>query len=226
MFIDPSAVETARFIAGQLAYGALVTLQITFFAQIVVVVMSFVIALMRLSPWRALRWVATVYVEILRGISALVLLFYLFFILPLFGISLSPMTTGVLGLGLTFSAYGSEIVRSALSNVSQGQREALRALDFDSVTAFRRIVLPQALPFMLPPMGNQLVELLKTTSLVSLITLTDLTFSGGQLITTLGQQTLIWSIVLVCYFVMAWPLSWLVKRYELRVTAWRRGNSV
>jgi len=226
MFIDPSAVQTARFIAGQLAHGALVTLQITFFAQIVVVVMSFVIALMRLSPWRALRWIATVCVEILRGISALVLLFYLFFILPLFGISLSPMTTGVLGLGLTFSAYGSEIVRSALSNVSQGQRDALRALDFDSVTAFRRIVLPQALPFMLPPMGNQLVELLKTTSLVSLITLTDLTFSGGQLITTLGQQTLIWSIVLVCYFLMAWPLSWLVKRYELRVTAWRRGSTV
>lgn len=225
MLIDPDAVETARFIARQLAHGALVTLQITFFAQIVVVVMSFVIALMRLSPWRALRWIATAYVEILRGISALVLLFYLFFILPLFGISLSPMTTGVLGLGLTFSAYGSEIVRSALNNVSRGQRDALRALDFDSITALRRIILPQALPFMLPPMGNQLVELLKTTSLVSLITLSDLTFSGGQLITTLGQQTLIWSIVLVCYFVMAWPLSWLVKRYERRVTAWRRGNA-
>lgn len=223
MFIDPSAVETARFIARQLANGALVTLQITFFAQLIVVVMSFVIALMRLSPWRALRWIATVYVEILRGISALVLLFYLFFILPLFGISLSPMVTGILGLGLTFSAYGSEIVRSALSNVSRGQRDAIRALDFDALTAFRRIVLPQALPFMLPPMGNQLVELLKTTSLVSLITLSDLTFSGGQLITTLGQQTLIWSIVLVCYFAMAWPLSWLVRRYEQRVTSWRRG---
>lgn len=223
MFIDPSVVETARFIARQLAHGALVTLQITFFAQLIVVVMSFIIALMRLSPWRLLRWMATVYVEILRGISALVLLFYLFFILPLFGISLSPMTTGVLGLGLTFSAYGSEIVRSALNNVSRGQRDALRALDFGSITAFRRIVLPQALPFMLPPMGNQLVELLKTTSLVSLITLSDLTFSGGQLITTLGQQTLIWSIVLVCYFAMAWPLSWLVKSYEKRVTSWRQG---
>lgn len=223
MFIDPSVVETARFIARQLAHGALVTLQITFFAQLIVTVMSFVIALMRLSPWRLLRWIATVYVEILRGISALVLLFYLFFILPLFGISLSPMTTGVLGLGLTFSAYGSEIVRSALNNVSRGQRDALRALDFGSITAFRRIVLPQALPFMLPPMGNQLVELLKTTSLVSLITLSDLTFSGGQLITTLGQQTLIWSIVLVCYFAMAWPLSWLVRCYEKRVTAWRQG---
>lgn len=223
MLFDASTLDTARFIARQLANGALVTLEITFFAQIVVVVMSFVIALMRLSPWRALRWIATVYVEILRGISALVLLFYLFFILPLFGITLAPMITGILGLGLTFSAYGSEIVRSALSNVARGQRDAIKALDFDVITAFRRIILPQALPFMLPPMGNQLVELLKTTSLVSLITLSDLTFSGGQLITTLGQQTLIWSIVLVCYFVMAWPLSWLVKRYEQRVTHWRRG---
>lgn len=225
MFFDPSVVDNAGFIARQLASGALVTLKITLLAQAVVVVMSFVIALMRLSPWRPLRWIATVYVEILRGISALVLLFYLYFILPLFGISLSPMTTGVLGLGLTFSAYGSEIVRSALTNVSHGQRDALRALDFDSITAFRRIILPQALPFMLPPMGNQLVELLKTTSLVSLISLSDLTFSGSQLITTLGQQTLIWSIVLVCYFLMAWPLSWLVRRYERHVTAWRQETS-
>ena len=95
MLFDASTLDTARFIARQLANGALVTLEITFFAQIVVVVMSFVIALMRLSPWRALRWIATVYVEILRGISALVLLFYLFFILPLFGITLAPMTTGI-----------------------------------------------------------------------------------------------------------------------------------
>ncbi|MPR00843.1 ectoine/hydroxyectoine ABC transporter permease subunit EhuC [Pseudomonas sp. MAFF 212408] len=225
MSIEPSTLDTAAFIARQLAQGALTTVHITVLAEVLVLVLSLVIALMRLSPSRALRWIATVYVEVLRGISALVLLFYLFFILPLFGIRLSPMTTGVLGLGLTFSAYGSEIVRSALINVSRGQHDALRALDFAPVTAFRRILLPQALPFMLPPLGNQCVELLKTTSLVSLITLSDLTFSGGQLVTTLGQQTLIWSLVLVCYFLMAWPLSWLVRRYERRITAWRQDRS-
>jgi polar amino acid transport system permease protein len=225
MFFDSPAMDTARFIASQLASGAWVTLKITVFAELIVLLLSFVIALMRLSPWRVVRWVATLYVEVLRGISALVLLFYLFFILPLFGISLSPMTTGILGLGLTFSAYGSEIVRSALVNVSHGQRDAVRALDFSPLTALRRIILPQALPFMLPPLGNQLVELMKTTSLVSLITLTDLTFSGAQLVTTLGQQSLIWSIVLVCYFVMAWPLSWAVRRYEQHISAWRRAGS-
>jgi polar amino acid transport system permease protein len=221
MFTDTPAVHTALFVARQLASGAVVTLEITVLAEALVLVLAFIVALMRLSPWRLLRWVATLYVEVLRGISALVLLFYLFFILPLFNISLSPMTTGVLGLGLTFSAYGAEIIRSALVNVSQGQRDALRALDFGPVVALRRIILPQALPVMLPPLGNQLVELLKTTSLVSLITLTDLTFSGAQLITTLGQQTLIWCLVLVGYFLMAWPLTRLVRRYERHVTAWR-----
>lgn len=222
MFAQGFTADTALFIARQLGQGAWVTLQITAMAQVLVLLLGFTIALLRLSPWRLLRWAATLYVEVLRGISALVLLFYLFFILPLFGITLAPMTTGVIGLGLTFSAYASEIVRSALVNVSAGQRDAIRALDLPSAVALRRIILPQALPFMIPPLGNQLVELLKTTSLVSLITLTDLTFAGNQLITTLGQQSLIWSIVLVCYFAMAWPLSWLVRRYEQRSTAWRR----
>ena len=224
MFTDIPTLQTASFVASQLLKGAIVTLEITVLAELLVLVLSFVIALMRLSPWRVVRWIATLYVEVLRGISALVLLFYLFFILPLFGISLSPMTTGVIGLGLTFSAYGSEIVRSALINVSQGQRDALRALDFGPAIALRRIILPQALPVMLPPLGNQLVELLKTTSLVSLITLTDLTFSGAQLITTLGQQTLIWCLVLVGYFLMAWPLTLLVRRYERHLTAWRQAK--
>ncbi|WPO97705.1 ectoine/hydroxyectoine ABC transporter permease subunit EhuC [Pseudomonas sp. HR96] len=222
MFAQGFTADTALFIARQLGQGAWVTLQITAMAQVLVLLLGFAIALMRLSPWRLLRWVATLYVEVLRGISALVLLFYLFFILPLFGVTLAPMTTGVIGLGLTFSAYASEIVRSALVNVSAGQRDAIRALDLPGGVALRRIILPQALPFMIPPLGNQLVELLKTTSLVSLITLTDLTFAGNQLITTLGQQSLIWSIVLLCYFAMAWPLSRLVRWYEQRSTAWRR----
>jgi len=216
--------DSALFIATQLGHGALVTVEITVLAEVLVLALGFAIALMRLSRSRLLRAFAVTYVQVLRGLSALVLLFYLFFILPLFGVRLPPMATGVIGLGLTFSAYAAEIIRAALANVSQGQRDAVRALDFGRLAALRRVLLPQALPFMLPPLGNQLVELMKTTSLVSLITLTDLTFSGSQLITTLGNQSLIWSIVLVCYFVMAWPLSWLVRRYETHSTAWRRAK--
>ncbi|WP_145536856.1 ectoine/hydroxyectoine ABC transporter permease subunit EhuC [Yersinia alsatica] len=213
------------FVAGELAHGAWVTVQITLLSAALALVLSFVFALLRLSPLRPVRVISGACIEFLRGTSALVQLFYLFFILPLFGISISPMTTAVIGLGLNFSSFGAEIVRSAIVNVSQGQRDALQALDFPSLTAFRRIILPQALPFMLPPLGNLLVELLKSTSLVSLITLSDLTFAGASLITTLGDQTLIWSIVLLCYFAMAWPLTRLVAYYERHHTRYRQvGN--
>jgi polar amino acid transport system permease protein len=142
------------------------------------------------SPARALRRLATVYVEILRGISALVLLFYLFFILPLFGIRLSPMTTGVIGLGLTFSAYGSEIVRSALANVSRGQRDAVRALDFDSFTALQRIILPQALKPMLPILGNYLIGMFKETPLLAVITIPELFQATKQIAEEIADRVL------------------------------------
>jgi len=210
------------FIAEQLSKGVVVTLQVTLFSALLALVLAFVIALCGLSSSRSLRIFARVYTEFFRGTSALVQLFYLFFILPLVGISLSPMTTAIIGLGLNFSSFGAEIVRAALVNISKGQRDAIAALDFPPDVAFRRIILPQALTFMLPPMGNLLVELLKSTSLVSMITLSDLTFSGTTLITTLGHQTLIWSIVLVCYFILSWPITGLVKRAERRFTRHRR----
>ncbi|HDL8332633.1 ectoine/hydroxyectoine ABC transporter permease subunit EhuC [Yersinia enterocolitica] len=213
------------FVAGELARGAWVTVQITLLSAVVALVLSFVFALLRLSPLRPVRIITAACIEFLRGTSALVQLFYLFFILPLFGISISPMTTAVIGLGLNFSSFGAEIVRSAIVNVSQGQRDALRALDFPPLVAFRRIILPQALPFMLPPLGNLRVELLKSTSIVSLITLSDLTFAGASLITTLGDQTLIWSMVLLCYFAMAWPLTRLVAHYEQHHTRYRQIGS-
>lgn len=213
---------TLVFIAGQLIKGISVTLQITFFSALLALVLAFVAALMGLSSNRPLRIIARVYIEFLRGTSALVQLFYLFFILPLLGISLEPVTTAVIGLGLNFSSFGAEIVRAALVNVGKGQLDALHALDFPPVVAFRRIILPQAAAFMLPPLGNLLVELLKSTSLVSMITLSDLTFSGSTLITTLGHQTLIWTLVLLCYFILSWPIVLLIRRCERHYTRHRR----
>lgn len=215
---------TLAFIAGQLISGVGVTLQITFFSASLALALAFIIALLGLSRYRTLRVIARVYIEFFRGTSALVQLFYLFFILPLFGLSLAPMTTAVIGLGLNFSSFGAEIVRAALVNVGRGQRDAVVALDFPPVVAFRRIILPQALGFMLPPLGNLLVELLKSTSLVSMITLSDLTFSGATLITTLGHQTFIWTLVLICYFVLSWPLVLLVRRAERRYTRHRQAQ--
>jgi polar amino acid transport system permease protein len=205
-----------------LLQGAKVTLEVTLMAAGVALVLAFVVGLARLAPARPIRFVATVYVEILRGTSALVQLFYLFFILPLFGIRIDPMATAVIGLGMNLSAYGSEIVRAAVRNVDGGQWEAAVALNMCPATALRRIILPQALLAMLPPFGNLLIELLKATSLVSLITLTDLTFAGSTMIASTGRAGQVWGLVLLLYLAMALPLNWLVRRLEARLSIYRQ----
>ena len=134
----------------------------------------------RLSTRRPLRWLASVYVEVFRGTSALVQLFWFYFVLPLFGLQLPAMLVGIGGAG-SRGAYGAEVVRGAIRAVPPGQREAGVALNFTRGQILRRLVLPQAVPAMLPPAGNLLIELLKNTALVSLVTITDLTFRGQLL---------------------------------------------
>jgi polar amino acid transport system permease protein len=123
---------------------------------------------------------------------------------------------------MNLSAYGSEIVRAAVRNIDGGQWEAAVALNMSPATALRRIILPQALLAMLPPFGNLLIELLKATSLVSLITLTDLTFAGSTMIASTGRAGQVWGLVLLLYLAMALPLNWLVRRLEARLSIYRQ----
>jgi polar amino acid transport system permease protein len=150
-----------------------------------------------------LRWLARLYVEIFRGTSALVQLFWLFFVLPQFGISLEPFTVAVLGLGLNIGAYGAEVVRGAIIAVPRGQWEATVALNMTRGEALRRIILPQAFVAMIPPWGNLFIELLKSTALVSLITLTDLAFKAQQLNQTTMKTVPIFTLVLLIYLAMS-----------------------
>src|SRR3984885_10120677 len=201
--------------------GALVTLEVTAAAGSIAFVLALLVGTARLSRVTAVRTAAKAYVEILRGTSALIQLFYLFFVLPILGIEITPMEAAALGLGLTFSAYGAEIVRAGILGVDPGQWDAARALGMTHSVAFRRIILPQAFATMLAPFGNLLVELLKSTSLVSLITLTDLTFSGAQVITSTGKPGQTWGAVLLLYFLMCFPLARAVRSLEKRVTLYR-----
>jgi polar amino acid transport system permease protein len=194
---------------------------VTVAAGALAIVLSLPVALARQSPLWPLRLLGTVYVEILRGTSALVQLFYLFFILPLVGIRLDPLPTAVIGLGLNFSAYGSEIVRSAIGGVDRGQWEAAAALHLSRADTLRRIILPQAMVVMLPSLASLMIQLLKSTSLVSLITLTDLTFAGQSLITTTGRPFAVWALVLVFYYLLSLPLAWAADRLEARASAYR-----
>jgi polar amino acid transport system permease protein len=161
-----------------------------------------------------LRTLARAYSEVFRGTSALILLFWIYYALPFFGVTFDATTAAILGLGLNVGAYGSEIVRSAILAVPTGQIEAAMALDLTRLQRLRLIVLPQAVLLMLPPMNNLMVELLKATALVSLITVTELTARAVQLnnVTYLTPQ--IFSMVLLIYFCMAMVITGVVRFIE------------
>jgi polar amino acid transport system permease protein len=196
-------------------------LEVTAASACVAFLLAILVGTARVSRVAALRGIARAYIEILRGTSALIQLFYLFFILPVLGIDTTPMGAAALALGLTFSAYGAEVFRAGILGVDQGQWDAARALGMPHSVAFRRIILPQAFATMLAPFGNLLVELLKSTSLVSLITLSDLTFSGAQVITSTGKPGQTWAVVLLLYFLMCFPLARAVRSLEKHVTVYR-----
>jgi polar amino acid transport system permease protein len=198
----------------QLLKGAAVTLQVTGLTVGIAFFLSFVVAFARMAHFRIVRAIATIYVEVLRGTSAIVQLFYLFFILPAFGISLGPVTTAVVGLAMNMSAYGSEVVRAGFAAVPRSQFEAAAALALNRVQTYRLVAIPQALVIMMPSFGNLLIELVKATSLVSLITLTELTFSGRQMVVSTGRSFEVWGLVLLIYFFMTYPLTHIVRRAE------------
>ncbi|MDJ1466112.1 ectoine/hydroxyectoine ABC transporter permease subunit EhuC [Nitratireductor sp. GZWM139] len=206
----------------QLLAGALLTLELTVIIAIVGFLLAFPVAMARTAQNKFVRLGATAYVEVLRGTSAMVQLFVLFFILPAYGLRLDPKSTAIIALSLNMSAYGSEIVRGAISSIEQGQREAAAALGLTRFQTWRLVILPQAFVTMLPSFGNQLVELLKATSLVSLITLTDLTFAGRQMVVTTGRDLEVWGLVLLLYLAMAYPLTLLARYAERRAATFRR----
>jgi polar amino acid transport system permease protein len=210
-----------------LLQGAVLTLEIAVLGSVLAVVMGVLAALARLYGPAPVGWLATIYVEIFRGTSALVQLFWLFFVLPQFGILMDAFTVAVLALGLNVGAYGSECVRGAIQAVARGQWEASIALNMSRAQMLRRIILPQAFVAMIPPWGNLFIELLKSTALVSLITMSDLTFRAKTINDTTMQTIPIYTLALLIYLVMSLSITigmrWL-ERASLRGMVRGRGR--
>jgi len=199
--------------------GALVTVQITLAASLVALVIGVVVGLAKLSTNGFVRALAVGYIEFFRGTSLLVQLFWWFFVLPHFGIFLAPMVVGIVGIGMNVGAYGAEVVRGAVQAVPRGQYEAAIALNMSPAVRMRRIILPQAVLAMLPPWGNLLIELLKGTALVSLITIHDLTFIGHSENMRTFRTVEIFTLVLVIYYLLGRALitpsvRWLERHFS------------
>ncbi|RWP24036.1 ectoine/hydroxyectoine ABC transporter permease subunit EhuC [Mesorhizobium sp.] len=192
-----------RFSATVLAQGVLVTLIVTLGASLVATILGLIVGVLRVSPLRLLRWFSIAYVEFFRGTSLLVQLYWWFFVLPIFGATLSPWTVAILGIGIHISGYLAEVVRGAIQGVNHGQYEASIALNFQWFTMMRRVLLPQAIRAMLPTWGNMLIELLKGSSLVFFITIPEFTTASKLAADATGDYLLFFAVALFGYYVIA-----------------------
>jgi polar amino acid transport system permease protein len=181
---------------------------------------SFVVGLARVEGGPIVSRAALVYIEFMRGVPLLVKFFWLYYALPLVGLSLGPITTGIVGLVLNISAYGAEVVRGGLQSVPEPQREAALALNFSRRHTLLHVSLPQAIVEMMPAFGNLAVQNLKDTALVSLISIADLTYQAQQLRNITLDSARVFTLTLIGYFVMSLALSSVMRFAEHKL---RRG---
>ena len=173
-------------------------------ASALAIIISLIFGLARLSKNRVVLGVAMVYIEFFRGTSLLIQLYWIYYVLPLLiDLSLDAFYAGFIALGLNFGAYGAEIVRGSIQAVPRSQLEAAKALNMPSFLQMRRIIIPQTFPHLLPPASNLLVELLKATALVSLISVTDLMFESKVFNQTYWMSLQVFGTALIIYYVLA-----------------------
>ncbi|HLR15020.1 MAG TPA: amino acid ABC transporter permease [Bacillota bacterium] len=210
-------ISTFMEIFPQLMRGMGVTLQVLGGSIVLGYLMAFIAGFCRLSSNTFLRKFTGFYVEIFRGTSLIVQLFWFAYALPmLFGINLgSDLIAGVLAISLNYGAYMSEIVRGSILSVAKGQTEAGIALNLTPYQRMRYVIFPQALRMMLPEFGNYLIQMLKATSLISLIGMSDILYYGNNLRSTnLAIESTVYLFILIFFFIIALPLIFLTRKLE------------
>jgi len=200
----------------ELLRGAKLTLALTALALLLGIPLGLAVALARISPAPPLKWVATVYVEALRGTPLLMQIYVIYFVLPTLHLNFDPFTSGVIALTLNAGAYISEIFRAGIESIDTGQMEAARSLGMNYGMAMRWVILPQTIRRVLPPLTNEAVALLKDSSLVSVVALSELMRVGTELATSKGAPTTIYLGVALLYLCMTLPLTWVVRRLEAK----------
>jgi ectoine/hydroxyectoine ABC transporter permease protein EhuD len=194
--------------------GLKITVELTFIVLAISLVLGIFVALSRLSKSRVLSTVTGFYVDFMRATPLLLQLIYIYFVLPTIGIRPDPFVAGVVGLSLNYTAYLSEVYRSGIQAIPRGQLDAAAALGMRPSLTMRRVVLPQAIRIVIPPLGNYFVALFKDTSLVSVLTLQELLFSGQIIISRTYDYFTIYTMVLLLYFLVCYPSLILVRHLE------------
>ena len=211
--------ELVRSSLGPLLGGLLLgTLPLTAVSFVLGLALALVIALMRLSGRRLVSAVARAYVSVIRGTPLLLQLFIIFFGLPSLGVTIDPWPSAIIGLSLNVGAYASEAVRGAILSVPRGQWEAAMTVGMGRVTTLRRVVLPQAARIAVPSLSNTLISLVKDTSLVAVVTVTELLRQAQIIAGQTFEYFTLYSVAAVYYWVVCLVLSFGQTRLETRLS--------
>lgn len=208
----------ARFL---FLFGFLQTIKLFVLSAALALAVAFVLGTARVFGSRYVSLTAALTAEFFRGVSTLVVLFWLYFALPFLGLSLSAEVAAVIGLGLVHGAYSSEVVRGALQSIGHDQWEAASALGLSRWRTIMLVIWPQAAASMVPPLGNAMVVLLKGTSLASVITVHELTFQGQLIVTRTLATFTVFTAILLIYYLASLVIIASFKRLEARLTTWR-----
>lgn len=210
----PKGMTNLKFLASGLYYTVLLSVT----AIIISVVVGLLVALPGLSPNKYLRGFNRIYVEIIRAIPILVLILWVYYGLPqISGYTISVFWAGVIALALSDSAFEAEIFRAGIQSIDKGQYEAAHTVSLNYVDTMRFIILPQAIRRILPALGNQLVYMLKMSSLVSVIGMQELTRKANELVVTEYRPLEIYTILLLEYLALILIVSAAVRWLENRM---------
>lgn len=214
MSIDWSIIESSIPL---LARGTLVTLQISLAAGVLACILGFALGLAALSHVRILRAFVAGYVDFVRGTPLLIQIFLVFFALPIVGIRFDEIWAGIIALAFNTSGYIAETVRGGVGSVERGQTEAAKSIGMTHPQILAYILLPQALRPIIPPLTNELISMTKNTSLLSVISVYELTRAGQAIISVHFVPFEIYLLLALYYYAIIKSLSWLSRRLEARM---------
>lgn len=198
--------------------GAYYTLLITVVSMFFGLIIGLIVAIARLKGNWLIRGLARGYVSIIRGTPIIVQIFIVYFGLPDYGIKLDPLTAAYISLSINIGAYLSETFRGAILSVDKGQSEAALSLGLSGWQTMRKVVLPQAARVAIPPMGNTFIGMLKETSLVSIVTVTELLRSAQLLIAQYYVAMPFYLAIALMYWIMSLSFSYILNRIEIKLS--------
>ncbi len=218
IFQGDSVAQLNEWKFGPIAHGLWVTIEISFISLIFAVLLGLIFGLMRVAKNQTARNLSLTYVELIRGTPLLVQIFIVYFFIGTV-LDFDRFTAGVVALSVFTGAYVAEIVRAGIQAIPTGQMEAARSIGMSYPQAMRYIILPQALKRTLPPLAGQFINLIKDSSLVSVISITDLTKAGREVVSGSFAPFEVWFTVAALYLLVTGTLSWAIQRLEKRLSA-------